>query len=628
MVKLKKELRLGDVFCLASGAMISSGLFVLPAIIYAMVGPAVVLIYLFSSVLIIPSVLSQAELATAMPKAGGTYFYVARSLGPAFGFFTGLANWFSVTAKSAFAVAGIAVFCKYILEMTGFLSGNDFYSLLITKGVSVGFCILFIILNIYSVKSSSGFQIYLVWGLLIILVFFILSSFRMVDLSRFHPFFVPDLSFGLFISATATVFVSYGGLVNIAAVAEEIKEPKRTLPLGMFLAWFIISGLYFIVIAAAVAVVPAEELASSLMPISTAAMRTTSLVGFLLVSLAAMLAFITTGNAGLMAASRSPLAMSRDKLLPPIFSKISHKYQTPYVGILTTGSFMLISLILLDLETLVKTASCLMLMLYLLVNVSVVIMRESRILSYRPTFKSPFYPYIQIAAVIIYTLLMATLGLVPVAISLCVMLFSFCWFLLYLSKRVGKNAALMHIVDRITDKAIKTIHLENELRDILIERDSITEDRFDGLIKDCPILDLEDDCSFEQAFKRISERVSETIGYDRELFYKKLCAREAQGSTVIMPGLAIPHVIIEGDGIFEVMMVRSKAGIKFPHSEGLVNCIFVLTGTLDERNYHLRALMAIAQIAQGQDFKDDWLNASDIEVLRNVILLANRKRES
>jgi amino acid transporter len=512
--------------------------------------------------------------------------------------------------------------------MTGFLSGNDLYSLLITKGVSVGFCILFIILNIYSVKSSSGFQIYLVWGLLLILVFFILSSFRMVDLSRFHPFFAPDISFGLFISATATVFVSYGGLVNIAAVAEEIKEPKRTLPWGMMLAWFIISALYFIVIAAAVAVVPAEELSSSLMPISTAAMRTSSLVGFLLVSLAAMLAFITTGNAGLMAASRSPLAMSRDKLLPPIFSKISPKYQTPYVGILTTGSFMLVSLILLDLETLVKTASCLMLMLYLLMNVSVVIMRESRILSYRPTFKSPFYPYIQIAAVIIYTLLMATLGLVPVAISLCVMFFSFCWFLLYLSKRVGKNAALMHIVDRITDKAIKTTHLENELRDILIERDSITEDRFDGLIKSCPILDIEDGCSFEQAFRRIAQSVCESIGCDSEVFYKKLCTREAQGSTVIMPGLAIPHVIIEGDGIFEVMMVRSKSGIKFPHSEGLVNCIFVLTGSLDERNYHLRALMAIAQIAQEDNFKEDWLNAPDPEVLRNVVLLANRKRDT
>ena len=88
--------------------MISSGLFVLPALAYAKAGPAVILSYLFASILIIPSAFSQAELATAMPRAGGTYFYVERSLGPIWGLFGGLANWFSVALKSAFAIVGMA----------------------------------------------------------------------------------------------------------------------------------------------------------------------------------------------------------------------------------------------------------------------------------------------------------------------------------------------------------------------------------------------------------------------------------------------------------------------------------------------------------------------------------------
>ena len=70
---LKKELGLLDVFAVSTGAMISSGLFILPAIAFAKAGPAVILSYLLASILILPSVLSKAELATAMPRAGGTY---------------------------------------------------------------------------------------------------------------------------------------------------------------------------------------------------------------------------------------------------------------------------------------------------------------------------------------------------------------------------------------------------------------------------------------------------------------------------------------------------------------------------------------------------------------------------
>jgi len=72
--QLKKQLGGVDVFAVAAGAMISSGLFVLPAIAYTKAGPAVVLSYLFASILILPSALSQAELATAMPRAGGRFW--------------------------------------------------------------------------------------------------------------------------------------------------------------------------------------------------------------------------------------------------------------------------------------------------------------------------------------------------------------------------------------------------------------------------------------------------------------------------------------------------------------------------------------------------------------------------
>ena len=108
-MKLKKELGLLEVFCISSGAMISSGLFILPALAYAKTGPAVIIAYMIASILVIPTVLSKAELATAMPKAGGNYFFIDRSMGPRMGTLGGLADWFSLWFKSAFSLLGMGI---------------------------------------------------------------------------------------------------------------------------------------------------------------------------------------------------------------------------------------------------------------------------------------------------------------------------------------------------------------------------------------------------------------------------------------------------------------------------------------------------------------------------------------
>ena len=86
-MKLERRLGLLDIFCLASGAMISSGLFVLPAIAFRETGPSVVLAYLFAGLAMAPTMLAKCELVTAMPRAGGTYFYIERSMGALAGTF-------------------------------------------------------------------------------------------------------------------------------------------------------------------------------------------------------------------------------------------------------------------------------------------------------------------------------------------------------------------------------------------------------------------------------------------------------------------------------------------------------------------------------------------------------------
>ena len=117
-MRKKRKLDLLDVFCIASGSMISSGLFILPGIAYAQAGPAVILSYFLAGLLAVTGMLSQAELVSAMPKAGGTYFYVSRSMGPAVGTVEGILTWFSLSLKAALALIGMAAFLK-ILMPTG-----------------------------------------------------------------------------------------------------------------------------------------------------------------------------------------------------------------------------------------------------------------------------------------------------------------------------------------------------------------------------------------------------------------------------------------------------------------------------------------------------------------------------
>ena len=142
---LRRELGLLDIFCIASGAMISSRLFILPGLVFTKAGPTVLISYGTASLFVIPAMLSKAELATAMPKAGGTYFFIDRSIGPMMGTIGGFAAWFSLAFKSAFTLVGIDVFVILL---------NPGFTVMQMKMVSVFFCILFTIINILGVKHT------------------------------------------------------------------------------------------------------------------------------------------------------------------------------------------------------------------------------------------------------------------------------------------------------------------------------------------------------------------------------------------------------------------------------------------------------------------------------------------
>ncbi len=614
--RLKRVLGFWDIFSLAAGAMISSGLFILPGLAYAKAGPAVIFAYIIGGILVVPSVLSKAELATAMPTAGGTYFYIERSMGAGFGTFGGLANWLSLSFKSAFALLGLGVFALLVCPGISELQ---------IKILAVGFCLFFMLLNLVSVKMTGRLQIAMVFALFAALTYYVTRGFLHIDVQRYVPF-APYGAKSVFATA-GLVFISFGGLTKVASVAEEVKKPSVNIPAGMIAAFFVVTLFYALTVFVTVGLVDGSDLARSRIPISLGAGQFASGPGRVIMALAAILAFITTANAGILSASRSPMAMSRDKLLPGFFRDVNARYGTPHVSIILTSFFMIVVILFLALEDLVKTASTLMLILFMFVNLAVIVMRESRIHSYRPSFVCPFYPWLQIAALLAYGFLIFEMGEVPIIITGAFIVLCCLWYLFYVSARAKRRSAVMHIVERITARELAGSTLSGELKEILHERDEIVEDRFDRLIKEAIIMDLNRPLSSAEAFEEISRALSKRLDIDSgeisELFKK----REELSSTVIHPGLAIPHIIIDGNHKFDIVPVRSREGIKFPEVDKPVNTMFVLIGSMDERNYHLRALMAIAQIAQEDDFEKNWLAARNIEELRDVILLSSRKRD-
>ena len=615
-MSLKKELGLIEVFCIASGAMISSGLFVLPAIVFAKVGPAIILSYIFGSFLMIPAIISKIELATAMPKSGGTYFFVHRSLGSLFGTFAGYASWFSFALKSAFALLGIGLFIRPLFPNA---------TPEIVKIIAITFTLLFTFINIIGVKESGRFQVYLVILLLVILVSYIFLNVNYIEVENFVPF-RPNGWKSIF-NATGLIFISYGGLTKVASIAEEIKDPKRNIVRGMTSSFIIISIIYILIISITVGILNSTELSQTFNPISLSASKHFGSIGYWALSIAAILAFITTGNAGLMASSRIPLAMAGDNLLPSMFGKINIRYKTPVISIVVTAMFMIIAILFLDLENLVKVASTMMLILFFLVNLSVILMRESKIVTYRPSYKSPFYPYIQIVGLFAYLFLIIEMGIIPLLITLFFFTISLVWFFFYSKSRNEKQSALLHIVKSAISEKIVTPTLTNELRDILLQRDEIQVDKFDKIIHKSNIIDLEDGMSRDDLFNKLSDIIAEKFDLEAQKIFNLFSEREDKFSTAIYDGLAIPHIIIEGEKHFDIIIVRSKSGIIFDPKKSPVHVIFALLGTEDERSFHLQALMSIAQIIQNKNFVGNWKKVNNTEDLRNLILLAERVRK-
>ena len=608
--KLKRELGLLDLFCIASGAMISSGIFILPGLAHAKAGPAVVASYFLAAIFALMGMLSQAEIVSAIPKAGGTYFYIKRTMGPGMGTVDGLANWFSLALKSAFALVGMAAFTRLVVDVD-------------VRLIGLVLCALFVLLNIAGVKEASRVQVALVVCLFAALAVYVVRGLPAVSVRNLEPF--APYGTAAIVSTAGFVFVSYGGLLKAASLAEEVRNPGRVVPLAMIFALLSVGLVYVAVVFVTTGVLDGAVLDRSLTPISDAAAVFLGPGGRIVLALAAILSFITTANAGIMAASRYLYAMGRDGLLPDALAGVNERFKTPQASIVLTGIAMAVFLFL-RLEVLVKAASTVLILTYLTACLAVVILRESRLQNYQPVFRAPLYPLVQVAGIAGSIVLIVGMGSEALVAAAAAIGAGFLVFYAYGRVRAGREFALLHIVERITAKELTSGSLESELKDIIRERDEIVKDRFDEMIESAIVLDLEGPLKAGELFAIVADEMAGRLGIEKAVMMKFLHDRERDSSTVLTPHLAIPHIIVPGEGKFEILIARIRAGAEFAGSPDGVRAVFVLAGTRDERNFHLRALAGIAQIVYDPHFERRWLAARDKQALRDLILLGKRRR--
>lgn len=620
--RLSKKLGLFDVYAIATGAMFSSGFFLLPGLAVAQTGGSAFLAYLAAGVLILPAMLSVAELATAMPRAGGAYYFLDRAMGPLMGTVGGLGSWIALVLKSAFALIGLGAYLAIHVDVP-------------IKPLAVSLTLVFAVVNIMGAKESAGLQRFLVGTLVGILGWYIAEGMLwLVDdpharlsYSRLKPFVTNGID-GFF-ATIGLVFVSYAGLTKVASVAEEVREPDRNIPRGMILALATATTIYAVGVLLIELSLPTRELMSDLTPVSSAgAVFFDSIgveIGGWLIVAAAIAAFASTGNAGVMSAARYPLAMARDRLVPDGFARLG-RFGTPTAGIIATSVAMIVCILVLDIAAVAKLASAFQLALFGALCAAVIVMRESRIDYYRPGFRSPLYPWVQIAGLIIPVWLIVEMGWLAVLFTGGVVAACVAWYLIYARSRVAREGAIFHVFARLGERTHRG--LDAELRLILAERGLHTSDQFEAVVSRARVVELESVIDFDAALYAGAGALAESLGLDRQELADTLAAESRLGLMPVANAVALPHLRTDRVDSPRMALVRIREGVDVVpepgHAPERVFSVIMLISPDAHPGRHLRILARIAERIDRQDFLPAWQEAEDAAELKELLLRDDR----
>ncbi|MFW6390125.1 MAG: amino acid permease [Halanaerobiales bacterium] len=470
--KLGRTLGFFSVFAIGTGTMIGAGIFILPGVAASSAGPAAIISFLLGGLITLATALSMAELATGMPRAGGTYYFISRAMGPIFGVIIGFGTWLALVFKGSFALIGLSEYMDALIPVPILI-------------VAVLSGIILLIINYRGAESSGFLQNGIVIGLFIILILFIGKGTIGIETGNLKPF-VP-FGTGSIFTTTGLIFVSYLGITQLAAVSEEVKNPSRNLPLAFIASVIAVTILYVGIMLIVNGTLPLNELIGDETPLITTAKVLGDTWGKVAIIFAGFFATISTANAAILSSSRFPFAMGRDNIVPKYLVDIHDKFKTPNRSIVLTGTIMILFVLFFNVEQLAKLGSTFNALVFSLVNLSVIILRNVEKEWYKPSFRDPFYPVTQIFGVIATLALIPQMGTLPLVFVMAVIVTGILWYSIYSKEKALPDYNLFDMLDEdIVPKSINKsdkkvmvaignkehekdlIHLANHLGDEII----------------------------------------------------------------------------------------------------------------------------------------------------------------
>lgn len=462
--ELAKDLGLFSALAIGIGTMVGAGIFILPGEAAQEAGPIVVLSFVIGGMIALVNAFSVSELGTAMPKAGGAYYYINRALGPLFGSISGVGDWIGLAFASAFYCIGFGGYLATLLDGVvvpipgvGELALLPTIALgpLVLTEIQIGALlagIAFVGINYIGAKETGSIQTAIVTLLLAILTVFAFVGFFSFDWGTVTTDgTLAPLGYGEVLPGTALVFVSYLGYAKIATIGEELENPGRNLPIAIIGSVVIVMIIYAILVALMIGIIPYDAISEET-PMSDVAgvifENNLGVVGVTSITLAALLATASSANASILASARINFAMGRDKIVTDWLNEIHPRFATPYRSIAVTGGMILVFIVLLgeNLEVLSKAASALHLIVYALINAALIVFREADVPDYDPDFTVPFYPITPILGIVLSLGLIGFMDMIEVALSLLFVVAALIWYGIYARHETDREGVLSNYI--------------------------------------------------------------------------------------------------------------------------------------------------------------------------------------
>jgi basic amino acid/polyamine antiporter, APA family len=350
---LTPALGLAGATAINLGAIVGAGIYAVLGIIAGVAGPALLLSIGIAALVALLTALSFSEVAAQIPREGSVYEFGHELISPLAGF---LAGWMWMLAN-VFAGAAVALtFAHYVAPA---LPGVP------VQGIAVALTIVFTALNLLGVRHSSTINVILVATNLAVLLVFMAFGFTHLTAGNFKPF-VPAPA-GVLLGAYY-IFFAYSGFGRAATVAEEIKNPERTVPRAVLLSIIISTAFYLGVGIAAIGLAGAPTLAQSVSPLADAIRATgPSLIAYI-VSVGGLLATASVLLTSILGVSRVAFAMARRGDLPRPLSIVHPRYNSPTLAVLITGGAITLLTLFTDLTGVVAISTFALLFYYGLTN--------------------------------------------------------------------------------------------------------------------------------------------------------------------------------------------------------------------------------------------------------------------